>query len=189
MDLPTLDRGKAALARLIRGNLPTIDYLAQYAGKAVRQSGDLLAVDVVLDDLRFPREGLQNVPLRVPPGQQFQLDTSGGPRVLVTWEAGNPKWPRAQLWEPGAHVVKAVHNGDLVVLGGEQNAQKTLLAENLIADLKAAATALNTILNAGTVGGPTKQQIVQAAQWALTELYIRLEAGGAYYLSTAVKNQ
>ena len=90
----------------------------------------------------------------------------------------------------GADEGKQIHfHRDAVVLGDESGAEKTLLAETLLADFKDAVSTLNTILQAGTAGGPTKQMIVQAAQWALTTLYTRLQSGGTAYLSQQVKNK
>ncbi len=90
----------------------------------------------------------------------------------------------------GADAGVQIHfHGQTIVLGTESGAEKMLLAETLIADLKAAATTINTILLAGTTGGPTAQNITQAAQWALTQLYLRLQADGVAYLSTEIKNK
>lgn len=85
---------------------------------------------------------------------------------------------------------KQIHFGkSLITIGDESGAEKMLLAETLIADLKAAATTINTILLGGTTGGPTAQNITQAAAWALTQLYTRLQANGVAYLSTQAKNR
>ena len=85
---------------------------------------------------------------------------------------------------------KQIHlHAQTICLGDESGAEKMLLAETLLADFKSAVTTMNTILLAGTTGGPTAQTITQAAQWALTQLYIRLQANGVAYLSQQVLNK
>jgi hypothetical protein len=63
------------------------------------------------------------------------------------------------------------------------------LCETLNTDLKNFVTTLYTILQAGTVGGPTAQQLQQIAQYPALQLYTRMVAGGSAYLSTKIKNK
>lgn len=79
--------------------------------------------------------------------------------------------------------------GDHGTLGDDLQAQFMFLAETLLGDVKSAVTTLNTILLGGTAGGPTAQQITQAAQWALTNLYLNLQISPSPYLSKKWKNR
>jgi hypothetical protein len=80
-------------------------------------------------------------------------------------------------------------HADTVVLGEESGAEFMFLCETLNTDLKNFVTTLYTILQAGTVGGPTAQQLQQIAQYPALQLYTRMVAGGSAYLSTKIKNK
>lgn len=77
----------------------------------------------------------------------------------------------------------------VITIGDTSGAQKTLLAETLLSDMKSQQTTINSILQGGTAGSPVKQMIVLAAQFATTTLYTNLQSGGDAYLSTKVKNK
>lgn len=85
------------LRALIKETMRGVDLFALYPGKVVQQrpNGTL---DVVLDNKRFP--GLTSVKYAVPvPAAKLSVDP--GTRVLVAFEEGDLRRPRAQLWEPG----------------------------------------------------------------------------------------
>lgn len=104
-------------------------------------------------------------------GTQIVLDQNGG--ITITGASGQ-------------NVNVNVSGGGAVNIAG--SGHPMLLADVLLSDLQAFVSTMNTILQAGTAGGPTKQVIVQAAQLALTQLYTRLQSGGAAYKSTVANN-
>lgn len=119
----TFDRVLEPLARVVRGLMAQVDYLAPYGGRVVAVAADG-SIDVVFDDLRMP--GLQGVPLRSGvPG--IAATVSAGARVLVVFENGDPGKPRATLWE--ATTAQLVINGgaDYVALASKVEAQLTAL--------------------------------------------------------------
>lgn len=95
-DGETRARGRGALEALVRRMLAPMLYFGRYVATVVKQDGDLL--EVVPDDPRIP--GLTKVPIRYPlPGMSVTVRT--GARVLISFEAGNPAKPFAELWESG----------------------------------------------------------------------------------------
>lgn len=78
---------------------------------------------------------------------------------------------------------------DQIIIGDDSGAEFMFLAETLNTDLKDFVTGLYTILQGGTVGGPTAQQINLLAQYLTLQLYTRMVAGGSAYLSTKVKSK
>lgn len=96
------------------------------------------------------------------------------------------------IGKDGSADVQIHLTGSLGRLGAESGAEFLAMFETFLGDLKSFVTTLNTVLLAGTAGGPTAQQITQAAQIATTQLYIRLQAltgSTSAYLSTKWKNK
>lgn len=110
---------------------------------------------------------------------------------LMPFGAAWSSFPDDQMTVGSDSGVQIHLTDDLITIGDESGSEKMLLAETLLADFKSAVTTLNTILLAGTTGGPTAQLITQAAQWATSDLFIKLQiaASASPYLSTQVKNK
>jgi hypothetical protein len=101
------DRLKRALASVVRGAIPNLDYLATYRGTVLKQHGSG-SVDVSPEDSRLP--DMSDIPLRVGvPGVDVRLkvrDATGAPigppiLCLIGWENGQPDKPFATLWPTG----------------------------------------------------------------------------------------
>jgi hypothetical protein len=103
------------LAGLIRQVTQRTAYQALWAGKVVSQD-DLGRIDVVLDRSDMP--SLSAVPLLAPaPG--VGLKVVAGARVLVSFANGDPQYPVAALWEPGAGTATELRlNATTLVLNG-----------------------------------------------------------------------
>lgn len=96
------------------------------------------------------------------------------------------------LGKDGSEDVQIHLTGSVGRLGAESGAEFMAMFETFLADLKSFVTTLNTVLLAGTAGGPTNQQLTQAAQIATTQLFTRLQAlsgSVSSYLSTKWKNK
>lgn len=91
------DRIKGALGRFVREVMSGVDYLALYPAKVVSQSGQ--TVDVFTDDVRFG--SITGVPIRTF-APQVEIVVVPNARVLVGFEAGDPRRPYAALWESGS---------------------------------------------------------------------------------------
>jgi hypothetical protein len=78
---------------------------------------------------------------------------------------------------------------DKGIIGDPNTAQFMMLTEDFFTDFKSLLTTINTILLGGTVGGPTAQQIQQAAQFALSTMFIKLQITPNPYLSTKWKSK
>lgn len=113
-----LDRLKAAFVALARGAQPTIDYLAQYRVKVLKQHDNLRRVDLQPEDTRLPP--MSNIPLRVGvPG--LDVTIAPGEYLLLGWENGRPDRPYASLWEPGTQgttPLKLTLHANVIELGG-----------------------------------------------------------------------
>lgn len=132
------DRLKAALEGLLRAVLGRrLDYLARYEAVVVRQDGAGL-LEVTPSDQRLPP--LTRVPIRLGlPGTTVKV--KAGARVILGFEAGDPRRPFADLWSPdsldeitisadtkatilapdiklGGANLPAARQGDLVAVGG-----------------------------------------------------------------------
>lgn len=114
------DRTKASFEALVRSALPRVDYCALYPAKVVAQNADG-TLELQPDDARFP--GLSGIPLRLGlPGVSVKV--SGGARVLLAFENGDPSRPTATLWEASGLTeliitasVKVTVNAPAVALG------------------------------------------------------------------------
>ena len=95
------DRPKAALVAFIKSVFPSIDYLALYRARLIKQSG--MTVDVVPDDQRL--DGMSKIPLRVGiPGATMTVLPDA--HLLVGWDGGDPTKPYATpIWDGGESVV------------------------------------------------------------------------------------
>lgn len=96
------------------------------------------------------------------------------------------------LGKDGSADVQIHLKSDVGRLGAESGAEFMAMFETFLGDLKSFITTLNTVLLAGTVGGPTAQQLSQVAQIATSTLFIKLQAltgSTSDYLSTKWKNK
>lgn len=93
------------------------------------------------------------------------------------------------IGKDGADDVQIHFHATSGVLGAESQAEWLPMFETFLTDLASAWSTLYTILQAGTVGGPTAQQLQQVAQFPTTNLYTRLAGGGTQYKSTKWKNK
>jgi hypothetical protein len=75
-----------------------LDLSALYPCKIVGQSDDLSAVDLIPDDARIRGQGITKVSLRYGlPGVRARV--KNGARILLGFEAQDPKRPYASIWE------------------------------------------------------------------------------------------
>lgn len=89
-----------ALERFIRWVTRDTKYHALYPCTVERQDANGL-LELTPDDEAMRGGGLGEVPIRHGlPG--FTVKVKAGARVLLGFEAGDPKRPYAALWEPGA---------------------------------------------------------------------------------------
>lgn len=113
------DRVKASFVALARGAHPTIDYLAHYRARVLKQHANLRRIDIQPDDRRLPV--MANIPLRIGvPGVDVTL--APGHLILVGWENGRPDHPYASLWEPGEQGTKPLKvtlHASIIELGGK----------------------------------------------------------------------
>lgn len=111
-----IDRIKDSLFALVRAANPTVDYYAFYRATVVSQTGDGRYVDVRPDSPKIP--GMSKVPLKLGlPGATAKF--SGGAKVLVGWEDGDPRFPVAIMFGGGESVTQLTIVADKVELGGE----------------------------------------------------------------------
>jgi hypothetical protein len=89
------DRLKNSIERLVNEVVGhRLDYLARYPGKVIAQLGSL--VSVVPDDARLPT--LVGVSVRTGVAGA-QAIVAPGARVLIGFEAGDPRYPFVDIWE------------------------------------------------------------------------------------------
>jgi hypothetical protein len=102
------DRMKGAITALARRADPLALYRAQYHGRVLRQSVDLLRVDVAPDDPWLPQ--MSNIFIRYPfPGMAAKLNLTGKPVfVLLSWENGRPDRPYVFLSQVPAEAVERI---------------------------------------------------------------------------------
>lgn len=113
---------RSALTSFVNRIMRRVDYHALYPARVVAQSGTGL-LDLQPDDPKMPP--LQKVSLRTFAPDTLILVPPGG-RVLVGFEAGNPKLPYASLWGEGTFTSVAIAgNSDAVAL-----ASRVQLLEN-----------------------------------------------------------
>jgi hypothetical protein len=101
------------LRDVVKGALPEIDYLSQYAATVRSQTPDARRVDVTPDDSYIPP--LVGVPLWGEGG--IRVSVSRGARVLVGWSAGDPSKPYAVAFDGGETVNKAWWSAGRIALG------------------------------------------------------------------------
>lgn len=99
---------REALERFVRWVMRDTRYHALYPATVERQDANGL-LDLTPDDDAIRGTGLGAVPIRHGlPG--FTVKVAKGARVLLGFEAGDPKRPYAALWEPGS-VIEISFNG------------------------------------------------------------------------------
>ncbi len=92
-------RLRGALERLVRWVTRDALFLGQYSALVVSQSADG-SLDLLPDDPRLQAQGLQAVPIRHGlPGVKVKVPPGG--RVLLGFDAGDPRQPYAALWHEG----------------------------------------------------------------------------------------
>lgn len=102
-----------ALARFIRWVMRDTKFHALYPCVVERQDSNGL-LDLTPDDESIRGNGFQNVPIRHGlPG--FKVKVKQGARLLLGFEAGDPRRPFAALWEPGAVEEIIFNDGDAPV--------------------------------------------------------------------------
>ncbi len=142
------DRAKEALLALLGMGTPRVDYFTTYRARVVKQSGDLLKVDIIPDDSRIPQR--QDVTIKWGiPGVTAQI--SPGAFVHHGWEGGDPSKPYVMLCESGATVVKLVLDATMVYVGGESGAKALATKDDFDNHTHLAGSLTSP---AGTAGGP-----------------------------------
>ena len=109
------DRFKSSFWALVRAALPRVDYYALRVARVVSQSKDLMTVDFVPDDPKFP--SMAGVPLRVTPGSSIEL--GNGSTVLFGFSEGDPARPFAIILAGGDTPKTITIRADQIVLGGD----------------------------------------------------------------------
>jgi hypothetical protein len=108
------DRWGVALDALVRHTMREVLWHARFPARVVRQNADL-TLDLDPDDDRLP--DLVAVPLRLPvPGATVKV--AAGCRVLVAFEAGDPRRPIAEVWESGTLNELVLAAATKIELGG-----------------------------------------------------------------------
>ena len=104
---------RAALASFITRVMRRTDYHALYPARVVSQGVDD-TIDVRMDDSKMP--ALSKVPIRTF-APEVVIKVTPGARVLIGFEAGDPRLPYASLWQSGAVVsVALAGNSDAAAL-------------------------------------------------------------------------
>jgi hypothetical protein len=97
--LPSLRDHVVAIVEAVIGR--RLDYHALYPCSVAFQNPASLALDLIPDDMRVKGVGTSGIKLRHGlPG--FTAVVPAGTRVLMGFEAGDPKRPYALLWDAGA---------------------------------------------------------------------------------------
>lgn len=147
-----LDRVKAGLLRLVEDMLSRADFHALYPCTVVAQNADN-TLELQPDSTKIPP--LSNVRIRLGiPGAVATV--AAGARVLLTFEAGNPKAPVATLWDTGTLVAlslnggtmglaKADHTHTLAITAGQLQGATPSLATT-VAPIATSAPSSNTTL-------------------------------------------
>jgi hypothetical protein len=105
-------RLRGALERLVRWATRDALFLGQFTAQVVTQAGDG-TLDLMPDDQRLRATGLQSVPIRHGlPGCKVKIPP--GERVLLAFDAGDPRLPYAALWHEG-QVLEVQIGGALAV--------------------------------------------------------------------------
>lgn len=114
------DEFKAAIAGMVKGVLPDIEYRVWYEAKVDHQENDVVDVD--------PGPGIvptmAKVPVRCGPGMSITGLTGG--MVLVGWAGGDPSKPRAFAFDKDGSGGTAVWNMDKIFLAGADGQPTTL---------------------------------------------------------------
>lgn len=144
-----LDRLLESIKALVDWATRDRPFLRLYPATVRAQNGD--TVDVDPDDDSIKAGGLQGVPLRHGlPGVTLELNVAQQPKVLLGFEAGDPKRPYAALWS----ATGTAKIGTVLVA---QNASSLALLPPQwfsagAAGTAAAQVALAAVLAAGNVG-------------------------------------
>lgn len=104
------DRTLGPFRRMVEATVGRrIDYARMYACRVDGQNGDG-SLDLTPDDSSIAADGFTSVPLHVGiPG--VSVTVSGGGRVNLYFENGDPKHPRAALWPDGSSVETITFSG------------------------------------------------------------------------------
>lgn len=116
-----------------------LDYFAMYPCTVTSQAGQQL--ELLPDDDRVKGSGVGSVPIKMGfPG--YSVNVPAGSRVLLGWEAGDPKRPYCTMWESGTGVSAITFDG------GTQSIAR--VGDTVAADSSADAWALvvETAINA-----------------------------------------
>jgi hypothetical protein len=102
-----LDRVKAGLVKLVLGLVARTDYHALYPAKVVAQNADL-TLELQPETAKLP--ALSKVPIAVGiPGAKVKM--AAGAQVLLGFEGGDPKRPKAMLWGESTIVELTLNGG------------------------------------------------------------------------------
>ncbi len=172
------DRLRAALRGAVKAAQQPIDYLAQYFGTVVSQTGD--RIDVKPTDARIP--SMAGVPLFGGlPG--WEMKTFPGGRVLIGWSGGDPSLPYALAFDAGVKAQSLALLAQAVVIGDKVTAQPALMTTPYRAAEEAMLTALTTAVQAALTSlgltGPAA---------ALTAAKAAFTAAAPTFLSTHVRH-
>jgi hypothetical protein len=153
----------SSLNRFLAGVRRSIDYSRPYPGRVSKQNGDG-TLQVVPDDERVKGAGLDRVPYYVGlPGSTVKVNP--GQRVLLAFEAGDPKRPFIGGWQGGApkEITVAGPTGLPAARQGDMTAT-TLTALDL--------TRLAAFLVCGAPGSPATLNPAAAASLQLTPFVV-----------------
>lgn len=151
----------AGLERLVRWVVRDTLFLGVYPAEVIAQAADG-TVDLVTDDERLRAQGLQAVPIRNGlPGTE--VDVPAGTRVLLSFEAGDPRKPVATLWEAGTAGVTAVRIGGALAVA---------LAELVDARLQTIQTTFDahTHITTATIGASATPGVISPPAGAIGPL-------------------
>ena len=132
--MPNLARIAAPIKALIEAVVGRrLDYHVLYPCTVAGQTGNNL--DLIPDDIRAKGFGLNSVPIKPgAPGYEYEVPT--GARVLLGFEAADPKRPYCALWESGTDVSTLTFDGgsEDIARTGDSTAPGYLVYTHNVAD-------------------------------------------------------
>jgi hypothetical protein len=143
--MPNLGRITEPLKALVEALVGRrLDYHALYPCTVAAQSGNTL--ELIPDDERVRGFGLGSVPIKTgAPGYQYTVPANS--RVLLGFEAADPKRPYCALWDSATGVTTLTFDG-----GSEDIARTDDSVGELYVDNVTAAPSVIVYYRAGTIG-------------------------------------